>query len=88
MSTFLSCMHVKAVVLHPTLGSKSGGLGKQLVEREARGAAGCGLTPGDKSEQEYLLALSAQYEVEHYEDCYDVMGSFQTCYRANIRHAH
>lgn len=63
--------HVKAVVLRPTLGFKSG---EQLVESERLGAAGCGPSLGDKSEQEYLLALSAQYEVEHYEDRYDIMG--------------
>lgn len=66
------CMSVKAVVLYSILGSKSGGVGKQLVE--GSGPAGCDLSPGDKSEQDYLLSLSAQYEVEHYEDCYDIMG--------------
>uniref|UniRef100_A0A8C4HL22 Gamma-tubulin complex component 6 n=1 Tax=Dicentrarchus labrax TaxID=13489 RepID=A0A8C4HL22_DICLA len=30
--------------------------------------AGFGLSPGEKSEQEYLMALSTQYQVEHYED--------------------
>lgn len=69
---FMYCMHVKAVVLHPILGSKSGGVGEQLVE--GLGPAGCGWSPGEKSEHDYLLALSAQYEVEHYEDCYDIMG--------------
>lgn len=33
-----------------------------------------GLSPGEMSEQEYLLALSAQYQVEPYEDCYNVLG--------------
>lgn len=37
-------------------------------------AADFGLSPGEKSEQEYLLALSAQYQVEHYEDRYDLIG--------------
>lgn len=77
-------MHVKAVVLHPILGSKSGGVGEQLVE--GLGPAGCGLSPGDKCEQDYLLALSAQYEVEQYEDCYDIMGEFKTCCRASEYH--
>lgn len=73
-------MHVQAVVLHPILGSKSVGIGEQLAE--VSGPAGCGLSPGDKSEQDYLLALYAQYQVEHYEDCYDIMGEFKTCCRA------
>lgn len=65
-------MHGKAFVLHPILGSRSGGVGEQPAE--GSGPAGCALSPGDMSEQDYLLALSAQYEVEHYEDCYDIMG--------------
>lgn len=74
-------MHVKAVVLHLILGSKSVGICEQLVEVSR--PAGCGgLSPGDKSEQDYLLALYSQYEVEHYEDCYDIMGEFKTCCRA------
>ncbi|KAF3855086.1 hypothetical protein F7725_023141 [Dissostichus mawsoni] len=42
-------------------------------------AAGFGLSPGEKSEQEYLLALCAQYEVEQYEDCYNLMASSPEC---------
>lgn len=42
-------------------------------------AAAFGLSPGEKSEQEYLLALSAQYQVEHYEDCFNLMGKFRAC---------
>lgn len=41
-------------------------------------AASFGLSPGEKSEQEYLLALSAQYQVEHYEDFYNLMGEFKS----------
>lgn len=67
-------MHGKAVVLHPISGSWWGGVGEPPAE--GSGPAGCGLSPGDKSEQDYLLALSAQYQVEHYEDCYDIMGLF------------
>nr|XP_061813108.1 gamma-tubulin complex component 6-like [Nerophis lumbriciformis] len=36
------------------------------------------LSPGEKSEQ-YLEALSAQYQVEHYEDCYSLMASSPEC---------
>lgn len=71
MST-LCTVGIKAVVLRPILGSKSGGVGEQPAEGLA--PAGCGLSPTDKSEQDYLLTLSAQYEVEHYKDCYDIMG--------------
>lgn len=73
MSTFCT-LHVNAVVLLPTLGSRSGGPRERLLETEGLGAAGCLLSSRDNSEQEYLLALSAHYEVEHYEDCYDIMG--------------
>uniref|UniRef100_A0A8C9YBA1 Gamma-tubulin complex component 6 n=1 Tax=Sander lucioperca TaxID=283035 RepID=A0A8C9YBA1_SANLU len=48
--------------------SKSDSPGEQLVEFMGSWAAGFGLSPGEKSEQEYLLALCAQYEVEKYED--------------------
>uniref|UniRef100_A0A674MTM9 Gamma-tubulin complex component 6 n=1 Tax=Takifugu rubripes TaxID=31033 RepID=A0A674MTM9_TAKRU len=54
--------------LAPTLGSQSGGPRERLLETEGLGAAGCALSSRDNSEQEYLLALSAHYEVEHYED--------------------
>ncbi|KAM9352323.1 gamma-tubulin complex component 6 [Symphorus nematophorus] len=52
---------------------------EQLVESMGSWAAGFGLSPGEKSEQEYLLALSAQYQVEHYEDCYNLMASSPEC---------
>lgn len=68
----MSTLCTLCIVLHPILDSKSGGVGKLPVE--GLGPAGCGWSPRDKSEQDYLLALSAQYEVEHYEDCYDIMG--------------
>lgn len=48
--------------------------GDQPVEGRASCAADFGLSPGEKSEQEYLATLSAQYKVEHYEDCYDLIG--------------
>lgn len=38
-------------------------------------ASGLWLSPGEKSQQEYLMALSAQYQVEHYEDCYNLLAS-------------
>lgn len=53
--------------------------GEQLLESMASWAASFGLSPGEKSEQEYLLALSAQYQVEHYEDCYNLMASSPEC---------
>ncbi|XP_070763451.1 gamma-tubulin complex component 6 [Enoplosus armatus] len=58
---------------------KSDRPGEQLVESTASWAAGFGLTPGEKSEQEYLLALCAQYQVEYYEDCYNLMASSPEC---------
>lgn len=67
-------MYVKVIVLHLSSGSKLDSPGEQLVESMGPCAADFGLSPGEKSEQEYLLALSAQYQVEHYEDCYDLIG--------------
>ncbi|KAF0040620.1 hypothetical protein F2P81_006518 [Scophthalmus maximus] len=55
------------------------GPGEQLVEGLGSWAAGFGLSPGEQSEQEYLLALSAQYEVDLYEDCYNLMASSPEC---------
>ncbi|XP_034390936.1 gamma-tubulin complex component 6 [Cyclopterus lumpus] len=60
-------------------GSKPAGPGEELVEFTGSWAAGFGLSPGEKSEQEYLLALCAQYEVEQYEDCYNLMASSPEC---------
>ncbi|KAK5867083.1 hypothetical protein PBY51_011602 [Eleginops maclovinus] len=60
-------------------GSKSNRPGEQLDGLTESWAAVCGLSPGEKSEQEYLLALCAQYEVEQYEDCYNLMASSPEC---------
>ncbi|XP_056242507.1 gamma-tubulin complex component 6 [Seriola aureovittata] len=60
-------------------GSKSESPGEQLVEGLGSWAASYGLSPGEKSEQEYLLALSTQYQVEHYEDYYSLMASSPEC---------
>ncbi|XP_020774803.2 gamma-tubulin complex component 6 isoform X2 [Boleophthalmus pectinirostris] len=49
-------------------------------EQEARwGASGWALSPQDMSEQQYLSALSSQYQAEHYEDCYNAMASSPEC---------
>ncbi|XP_054632231.1 gamma-tubulin complex component 6 isoform X2 [Dunckerocampus dactyliophorus] len=47
-------------------------------QQQAEGA-GLDWSPGEKLEQEYLLALSAGYQVEHYEDCYNLMASSPEC---------
>ncbi|XP_037622066.1 gamma-tubulin complex component 6 [Sebastes umbrosus] len=60
-------------------GSKSDSPGEQLAEFMGRWAAGFCLSPGEKSEHDYLLALCAQYDVEHYEDCYNLMASSPEC---------
>ncbi|XP_028286361.1 gamma-tubulin complex component 6 [Parambassis ranga] len=59
--------------------SKPGSPGEQLVEAMGSWTAGLGPSPRERSEQEYLLALSAQYQVEHYEDCYNLMASSPEC---------
>lgn len=74
----LCFLYVTVIVLYLALGSKSDSPGEQLVESMGSWAAGFCLSPGEKSEQEYLLALSAQYQVEYYEDCYNLMGQLKT----------
>uniref|UniRef100_A0A8C5FY33 Gamma-tubulin complex component 6 n=1 Tax=Gouania willdenowi TaxID=441366 RepID=A0A8C5FY33_GOUWI len=37
------------------------------------------VTSAEQPEQDYLSALCAQYQVEHYEDCYDLMASLPEC---------
>uniref|UniRef100_A0A672ZDT2 Gamma-tubulin complex component 6 n=1 Tax=Sphaeramia orbicularis TaxID=375764 RepID=A0A672ZDT2_9TELE len=69
----LGCVVSKAEPLpspvpHLSAVCKSVSPGEQLLEGMGSWAAGFGLSPGEKSEQEYLSALSAQYQVEHYED--------------------
>lgn len=56
------------------VGCESESPGEQLSEGIGAWAAGFIMSPGEKSEREYLLALSTQYQVEHYEDCYNLMG--------------
>uniref|UniRef100_A0A671YN13 Tubulin gamma complex component 6 n=1 Tax=Sparus aurata TaxID=8175 RepID=A0A671YN13_SPAAU len=63
----------------PLPGFQSDSPGEQLAESMGSWAAAFGLSPGEKSEQEYLLALSAQYQVEHYEDCFNLMASSPEC---------
>uniref|UniRef100_A0A665X9B5 Gamma-tubulin complex component 6 n=1 Tax=Echeneis naucrates TaxID=173247 RepID=A0A665X9B5_ECHNA len=64
---------------YSTLESKSESPGEQLVEGIKSWAASYSLSPGERSEQEYLLALSTQYQVDHYEDCYNLMASSPEC---------
>uniref|UniRef100_A0A672FNK7 Gamma-tubulin complex component 6 n=1 Tax=Salarias fasciatus TaxID=181472 RepID=A0A672FNK7_SALFA len=61
------------------VGSKSGSPSEQLFEGMGSWAAGEGPSPGERAEQEYLLALSAQYQVEHYDDCSDLMAASPEC---------
>ncbi|CAL8260991.1 unnamed protein product [Merluccius merluccius] len=42
-------------------------------------AALLGLSLGELSEQDYLFSLAVQYEVEHYEDCYNRMSASPEC---------
>uniref|UniRef100_A0A3Q4HPQ0 Gamma-tubulin complex component 6 n=1 Tax=Neolamprologus brichardi TaxID=32507 RepID=A0A3Q4HPQ0_NEOBR len=54
--------------LHFSLGFVSECPSEQLAEGMGSWTTCLGLSPGEKSEQEYLLALAAQYQVEQYED--------------------
>ncbi|XP_061577068.1 gamma-tubulin complex component 6 isoform X2 [Cololabis saira] len=62
-----------------TKGSRSGSSSEQLPDGLGSWASGSGLSPGERFEKEYLQALSAQYQVEHYEDCYDLIASSPEC---------
>uniref|UniRef100_A0A3Q2NNJ8 Tubulin gamma complex associated protein 6 n=1 Tax=Fundulus heteroclitus TaxID=8078 RepID=A0A3Q2NNJ8_FUNHE len=46
-----------------------------LVDGAGSWTSALWLSPGEKSQQEYLMALCAQYQVEHYEDCYNLLAS-------------
>ncbi|KAM6961186.1 gamma-tubulin complex component 6 [Aplochiton taeniatus] len=45
---------------------------EQLLDKGISAWAGC--YGGESSERDYLLYLAAQYQVEHYEDCYNLMS--------------
>uniref|UniRef100_A0AAX7UNU7 Gamma-tubulin complex component 6 n=1 Tax=Astatotilapia calliptera TaxID=8154 RepID=A0AAX7UNU7_ASTCA len=57
-----------APFLHFSLGFVSECPSEQLAEGMGSWTTCLGLSPGEKSEQEYLLALAAQYQMEQYED--------------------
>lgn len=48
-----------------------------LIKGGDLSTAGLSTSPGEKSEQEYLAKLSAHYQVEHYEDCYNLTGQLE-----------
>lgn len=50
---------------------------QELVKSRDLSAASLSPSPGEKSEQEYLAALAAHYQVEHYEDCYNLTGQLE-----------
>ncbi|XP_077425106.1 gamma-tubulin complex component 6 [Vanacampus margaritifer] len=50
----------------------------ETLERQV-GSIGSDSSPRHKSEQEYLLALSAHYQVEQYEDCSSLMAASPEC---------
>lgn len=59
-----------------TDGSQSdGGAGEQV----AGWGSLFGLSPGEMSEQQYLAALSSQYQAEQYDDSYNIMASSPEC---------
>ncbi|XP_061629663.1 gamma-tubulin complex component 6 isoform X1 [Phyllopteryx taeniolatus] len=53
--------------------------GESEMHEQQEGGSGFDSSPREKSEHAYLLALSAQYQVEHYEDCYSLMESSPEC---------
>ncbi|XP_037539663.1 gamma-tubulin complex component 6 [Nematolebias whitei] len=60
-------------------GFNSGSFLEQHVEGFGSWTSGLALSPGEMSKQEYLTALSAQYQVERYEDCYNLTASSPEC---------
>ncbi|KAJ7997875.1 hypothetical protein DPEC_G00216710 [Dallia pectoralis] len=53
---------------------------QRLAEGISSWAAGLDLSPGESSEREYLRSLAAQYQVEQYEDCYNLMTLAPECH--------
>ncbi|XP_061679021.1 gamma-tubulin complex component 6 isoform X2 [Syngnathoides biaculeatus] len=49
------------------------------TQEQREGGGSFDSSPREKSEHEYLLALSAQYQVERYKDCYSFMESSPEC---------
>ncbi|XP_077452195.1 gamma-tubulin complex component 6 [Stigmatopora argus] len=89
-----SALGVGCVVLDPTqtppASSQQDGEDKGEVEGkegekqddkagESETSSKSGLSPGEKSEREYLQALSAHYQVEPYDDCSSLMASSPEC---------
>nr|XP_049579241.1 gamma-tubulin complex component 6 isoform X8 [Syngnathus scovelli] len=77
-----SALGVGCVVLgvpNPSLSTERELDGNAGHKPDAEEAGSFDLSPGEKSEQEYLLALSAHYQVEHYEDCSSLMASSPEC---------
>ncbi|XP_058500752.1 gamma-tubulin complex component 6 [Solea solea] len=70
---------VKSKVGGDSKGFKLESASEQLLEDIGTWAANFGLSPGERSEQEYLFTLSAQYEVDQYEDSYNLMASSPEC---------
>ncbi|XP_034031966.1 gamma-tubulin complex component 6 isoform X2 [Thalassophryne amazonica] len=54
-------------------------IGEQHVEGMGSWEPNLNISPGDSSEQEYLSTLASHYQVEHYEDCYNIMASSPEC---------
>ncbi|XP_072242319.1 gamma-tubulin complex component 6 isoform X2 [Leuresthes tenuis] len=78
-SLAVGCVVKGKAPAHLSSGFMSGTSSEQLLEGMGSWTSGLGVSPGDKSEEEYLLALSSQYQVEHYEDCYNLMASSPEC---------
>uniref|UniRef100_A0A8C5D1E0 Gamma-tubulin complex component 6 n=1 Tax=Gouania willdenowi TaxID=441366 RepID=A0A8C5D1E0_GOUWI len=62
-----------------TLGGGCVVLGMEPPRSVLPGRAEPTVTSAEQPEQDYLSALCAQYQVEHYEDCYDLMASLPEC---------
>ena len=50
------------------------GLPAFLDEGLTAWAQGLGLSPGESPEDDYLLSLASQYEVEQYQDTYNIIS--------------
>uniref|UniRef100_A0A8C9QUP2 Tubulin gamma complex component 6 n=1 Tax=Scleropages formosus TaxID=113540 RepID=A0A8C9QUP2_SCLFO len=51
---------------------------RDLMESSSAWVKASGIQPGDRTEQDYLHSLAAQYEVEQYQDDYRILSESQT----------
>lgn len=59
--------------------ANTGSLERVVEEQVAGQGSALTISPGEMSEQQYLSALSAQYQAEQYDDCFNLTASSPEC---------